>query len=87
MPATVALHETVAVPDPVTLVGVIAPQVSPEGVESVRFTVPVKRLRAVMVIVELVDVAAFAGAGELAMIVKSWNMKVRIPMPFLPQAL
>jgi hypothetical protein len=43
--------------------------------ESVRITVPVKWLRAVIVIVELVDVAAFAGAGELAEIVKSWNMK------------
>ena len=77
MPAIVALHETVAVPDPVTLLGVIAPQVSPEGMESVRFTVPAKWLRAVMVIVELVDAAALTGAGELAEIVKSWNMKTR----------
>ena len=44
--------------------------------ESVRFTVPAKWLRAVMVIVEPADVAALAGAGELAEIVKSWNVKI-----------
>jgi hypothetical protein len=76
LPAIVALHETVAVPNPVTLLGVIAPQVSPEGMESVRITVPAKWLRAAMVIVELIDVAALAGAGEVAEIVKSWNVKI-----------
>ena len=74
MPAIVALHETVAVPDPATLLGVIAPQVRPEGIESVRLTVPVKWLRAEMVIVVLVEVPTLAGASELAEIVKSWKI-------------
>lgn len=37
-----AWQETVAVPDPVMLVGDIAPHVSPVGTESVSATVPVK---------------------------------------------
>ena len=50
-----ALHETVAVPEPVTLVGVIAAHVRPDAGVSVNDTVPAKPLRAVMVIVEIAD--------------------------------
>ena len=55
VPADVELQATVAVPDPVTLAGVIAPQVNPAGGESVRFTVPEKPPRAVIVMVEVAD--------------------------------
>ena len=50
-----ALQDTVAVPAPMTLAGVIAPQVSPDGTVSVRLTVPLKWFNAVMVIVEVAD--------------------------------
>jgi len=53
--ATVALHDTVAVPEPVIVPGVMAPQVSPAGTVSVRVTVPVNPLTAVTVIVEVAD--------------------------------
>jgi len=55
LPATLALHDTVAVPDPVTLVGVIAPHVSPTGTVSVKLTMPLKWFNAAMVIVEVMD--------------------------------
>lgn len=41
-PFAVALHETVAVPEPVTLVGVMAPQVNPAAGLAVRDTTPAK---------------------------------------------
>ncbi len=52
------LHETVAVPEPVTVRGLIAPQVKLAGTVSVRLTVPVKPLTAVTVIVEVAEVPA-----------------------------
>jgi hypothetical protein len=48
----VALHDIVAVPEFVTLAGLIAPQVSPVGTVSVMLTEPVNLLRAVIVIVD-----------------------------------
>ncbi len=54
-PAVVELQETVAVPDPVTLVGVIAPQVRPAAGVSVRLTTPAKPFCAVIVMVEVAD--------------------------------
>lgn len=65
-----ALQDTVAVPDPLMLPGVIDPQVRPDGIESVRVTVPVKWLTAVTVIVELADTPALTGDGDVAVIVK-----------------
>jgi len=50
-----ALQDTVAVPAPMRLAGVIAPQVSPDGTVSARLTVPLKWFNAVMVIVEVAD--------------------------------
>ena len=64
------LHDTVAVPDPVRLLGVIAPQLRPAGTLSVRATVPVNPLVGVRVIVELVVDPAFMDVGEVAVIVK-----------------
>jgi hypothetical protein len=55
VPAVVELQATVAVPELVTLVGVIAPQVRPAGGVSVRETIPVKPFTAVIVIVEVAD--------------------------------
>jgi hypothetical protein len=54
----VELHESVAVPELVTLVGVMAPQVRLAGTVSVKLTTPVNPLMAVTVIVEVVDVPA-----------------------------
>lgn len=68
----------VAVPELVTVLGVIAPQVKPEGTVSVRLTVPVKPLTADTVIVEVADAVASTAAGELAEIVKSVSTKVAV---------
>jgi len=51
----VALQETVAVPEPVMLLGVIAPHVRPAGTVSVRLTTPEKPLLDVMVMVDMAD--------------------------------
>jgi len=75
----VALHETVAVPEPpLTLFGVISPQVEPEGAMSVRATEPVKPFNGVIVMVETAEDPAFTSAGEFAAMIKSWNMKIAI---------
>ena len=73
MPGTAALHEIVAVAvgGTVTDAGAMASQVNPAGTASVRVTVPVKELTAVIVIVEVVDVMTVTAAGEVAEIVKS----------------
>ncbi len=78
VPAVVEEQATVAVPEPVTLVGVIAPQVSPAGGVSVRLTTPAKPFRAVIVIVEVADWPALTAAGEDAAIVKSTKLKVAV---------
>ena len=78
MAAVVALQDTVAVPDPAMLVGVIAPQVSPDGIVSARVTMPVKPFCAVIVIVEAGDCPAFTGVGEDALIVKLTKLKVAL---------
>jgi len=75
LPATVALHEIVAVPDPVMLLGVMVPHVSPVGIVSLRLTDPAKWFTAVRVIVELAELPVLIGAGEVAAIVKSRNWK------------
>lgn len=52
------------------LPGDIAPQVKPDGTESVRVTVAVKWLTEVTVIVELADTPTLTGDGDVAVIVK-----------------
>lgn len=76
--ATVELQATVAVPELVTLVGVIAPQVRLVGTVSVRLTVPVNPFTAVTVIVEVAEVPTVTAAGEVAAIVKSVTVKVAV---------
>ena len=78
MAAIVALQDTVAVPDPVMLVGAIAPQVSPDGIVSARATLPVKPFSAVIVIVEVGVCPTFTGAGEEALMVKSLKLNVAV---------
>ena len=71
VPAVVELQDTVAVPEPVMVPGVIAPQVKPAGTVSVSVTTPVNPLTAVMVMVETADWPALTAAGLDAVIVKS----------------
>ena len=78
MPAAVELHDTVAVPEPVTVPGVIAPQVRPAGTVSVSVTTPANPFTAVMVIVETADEPALTAAGELAAMVKSTKLNVAV---------
>ena len=68
----VALHETVAVPDPATLPGLIEPQTRPEGTVSVKVTVPANLLIAVTVMVDVPEIPALT-VTELAATVKSRN--------------
>ena len=72
------LQATVAVPELVTLVGVIAPQVRFAGTVSVSDTVPVNPFTAATVIVEVADVPEVTAAGEVAAIVKSVTLKVAV---------
>ncbi len=67
----VELQDTVAVPEPVTLNGLIAPQVRFAGTVSVRLTTPANPFNAVTVIVEVAETPAFTAAGDDAAIVKS----------------
>ena len=66
-----AVQDTVAVPDPVTLLGKMVPQVRPDGTMSVKLTTPAKRLMELIVMVELTEEPALTGAGEDAAIPKS----------------
>jgi hypothetical protein len=68
------------VPEFVTLVGVIAPQVKLAGTVSVRLTVPVKPLTAAIVIVEVAEVPTVTDAGDVAEIVKSVTVKVAVAL-------
>jgi len=51
------------------------PHVRPEGAVSVRLTIPPNRFTPVTVIVEVAELPALAGLGELAVIVKFRNWK------------
>ena len=71
MPATMAVHETVAEPEPVTLVGLTDPQDRPvEGV-TLKATVPVNPLTAATAIVEVGAWPTLTATGDVAAIVKS----------------
>lgn len=76
--AIVELHDSVAVPEFVTLAGVIAPQVRLAGTVSVRVTTPVNPLTALTVIVDVADDPVVTAAGEVAEIVKSVTVKVAV---------
>jgi hypothetical protein len=74
----VELQESAAVPELVTLLGVIAPQVRLAGTVSVSETVLVNPLTAETVIVEVVDVPAWTAAGEVAATEKSVTENVAV---------
>ena len=76
--AVVEEHDRVAVPEPVTVPGVIAPQVRPAGTVSVRVTTPAKPFTAVIVIVEVAEDPAETDAGDVAAMVKSRKVKVAV---------
>ena len=78
MPATVALQDIVADPDPVILGGVMVPQVRPGGTVSVRPTTPAKWLMELIVIVDVTDDPALIGEGDDAAIPKSWTWKIGV---------
>jgi len=83
-----ARQDTAAEPEPVTFAGVAVPQTRLDVEVTVKVTVPLNPLTAVTVTVELMDWPTFAGAGEEATIVKSWNRKVAVAEcvrePFAP---
>ena len=72
------VQETVAVPEPVTLLGVITPQVKLLGTVSVRLTRPLKWFNVATVMVELVDTPALIANGDVAAIVKSWTVNLDV---------
>src|SRR5438105_11052997 len=76
---TAVLEVTVSVPvgGTVTLLGVIALQVRPDGTVSVRVTVPVNPLTAVTVMVEVRVVPTFPD-GDVAAMLKSVTVKVAV---------
>jgi hypothetical protein len=76
--AEVEEHERVAVPEPVVLLGVMDPHVSPAGTVSVRLTVPANPLTAVTVMVDVAEEPALTEAGDDALIVKSTNLNVAV---------
>jgi hypothetical protein len=57
------------------LVGLNEPQVRPGGALMLKVTVPVNPLTAATVTVEVDDWPALTGAGDVAVIVKSWNRR------------
>ena len=70
LPAVFELQDNVAVPEPIRLLGDIAPHVRPPGTLSVSETVPLNPLTDVTVMTELVDWPALTAPGEVAEIVK-----------------
>lgn len=68
----------VALPEPVTLLGVMLPQTRPEGTVSVRLTTPAKWFALVTVTVVREELPALAGLGEPAVTVKFWNWKMAV---------
>lgn len=78
MPAAEEVQISVAVPDPVTELGVMVPQDSPVGMVSVRLIVAANWSREFRVIVVEREFPAFAGDGAVAVIVKSWTVNVTV---------
>ena len=70
----VLLQLKVAIPDPVILLGEMAPHVRPLGTVSERATVPVNPFTAVTVIVDVADWPTFTAAGDVALTVKSTSL-------------
>ena len=69
---------SIAIPDPVMLAGIIAPQVNPTGSVSVRETVPAKWFKDPIVMVPVNGWPTFIVEGVLVERVKSWNRNVAV---------
>src|SRR5438132_9575149 len=76
-PVTAALQDIAAVPEPMMSVGVIKPQVSPDGRTAVMATVALNPLRASILIVD-VSRALPAPVGDDTSILKSTKLKVAV---------
>lgn len=74
----VEVHVRVAVPEPVTVPGVIAPQLRFIGMVSVRVTIPAKPFNPVIVIVDVAEPPTVTDAGEVAVIVKSVKFRLAL---------
>jgi hypothetical protein len=77
VPDVAELQDSVAVPELVMLLGVIAPQVRPAGTVSVSVTVPVKPFIPFTVIVDVSEDPTVPVA-DVAVIVKSVTVKVAV---------
>ena len=69
-----------AVPDPVTLVGVIAPHVRPDGIVSLIVTIPANPFTGKIVIVEFVEDPTLIGTGVDTVIVKFWKRNIAVAL-------
>src|SRR5437667_12837448 len=76
-PVTAALQDIAAVPEPMMSVGVIKPQVSPDGRTAVMATVALNPLRASILIVD-VSRALPAPVGADTLILNSTKLKVEV---------
>lgn len=70
-----AVHETVAKPEPATLVGLNDPQVRPGVGSTLKVTVPANPLIEATVMVEVGDWPALAAGGDEAVMPKSWKRR------------
>ena len=70
LPAVFELQDSVAVPEPITLLGDIVLHVRPPGTVSVSATVPLNPLAEVTVMIELVVWPTLTAPGEVAEMVK-----------------
>ena len=70
LPAVLELQDNVAVPEPITLLGDIAPHVRAPGTVFVSEIVPLNPLTEVNVMIELAAWPALTAPGEVAEIVK-----------------
>lgn len=83
-----AWQERLAVPDPLILVGLGELQDNPDGTESVIVIVLVNPFRDTRVIVEIADDPGATGAGDDALIPKSWKLNIVVAvcvmLPLVP---
>lgn len=84
----IELQDNVSFPCPVTLFGVMGPQVSPLGTVSVRLTVPENPFIPVTAIVEFARESTEVVGGDDAIRMKSLNLKTavaeRVRNPLVP---
>ena len=78
VPAAVAVQDIVAVPEPVKLEGVSAPQANPSGDEPVSETVPAKWFNDVTLTVEMTETPTSTETGDETETVKSPNSKTAV---------